>query len=269
MPLRPGYTRDYYDILQALGPNSVILPLGDPERAPMYSPIGESTFLTKSYPGLVDKLFTWSEVLAGFATIPGRQGSVPVITFNGTDEEADTPDAAFWTRALAKFSVGAWVRLTDATSSAILAKYTTATDRREWVFWLDAADKLQLIIYDEDDVATPNASIDSEADTALTQDVWVFVVATYDGTADASGINLYQDGVLVASTDTDDPNFASMRDTAAVVELAMADGASFFDGVIAGGPLGPFFTHQELTLAQIAEIYSIGKELLFTLTGQV
>ena len=182
---------------------------------------------------------------------------IPIIDMNGTDEEADTPDAAYWSRALAAFSVGAWVNLRDATSSAILAKYTTSGDLREWVFQLTSGDFLQLIIYDENDAVTPNASIDTRANAVLAQDIWVFVVATYDGTANASGINLYQDGVLVASTDTDDANFLSARDTTSVVEFGKSNGAAFFDGRIAGGPCGPFFVQAELTAEQVANLFRI------------
>lgn len=244
-----------------LGNTATIVNFGDELNAGL---ITASTFAGARFhsTGLAP---TWApnEALSAYDTpldleSPGSwQDLIPTLTLNGTDEEMDSPDAAYWSRALAAFSVGAWVRLTDATSSSILAKYTTTGDLREWVFWLNASDKLQLIIYDEDDATTPNASLDSEADATLSEDTWVFVVATYDGSANASGINLYQDGVLVASTDTDDANFTSARDTTAVVELGMSNGASFFDGRLAGGPCGPFFVQAELTAAQVANLFRV------------
>lgn len=182
-------------------------------------------------------------------------GYAPILTLNGTTERATAPDAAYWSRALAAFSVGAWVNFTDATSSAILAKFTTVGDLREWQFLTTAADKLQLVISDENDAATPNATLDTLADTASSQGVWLFIVGTYDGTANASGIDLYLNGVVSASTDTDDANFASSRDTTSVVEFGTTDGGTFFDGKILGGPWSPFFVQTQLTAAQISNIY--------------
>ena len=244
-----------------LGATATLINFGDQENA---GKVNATTFTGAKFSATgLSPVWTPSEALSAFDTPfllvnpDNYQGLAPILTMNGTDEEADTPDAAFWSRAAGAFSVGAWVNLTDATSSAILAKYTVAGDLREWVFWLNAADKLQLILYDENDAVTPNASLDSVADTALTQGIWVFVVATYDGTANASGINLYQNGVLVASTDTDDVNFDSLRDTTALVEFGKANATSFFDGKMAGGALGPFFVQAALTVEQIYNMYSL------------
>jgi len=244
-----------------MGNTATIVNFGDEKNAGL---VTASTFSgARFHSSGLAPTWTPNEALSAFDT-PFTLGApsawqelVPILTLNGTDEEMDSPDAAYWSSTLDAFSIGAWVKATDATSSAIMSKYTTAGDLREWVFWLNASDKLQLILYDEDDATTPNASLDSEADAVLSEDTWVFVVATYDGSANASGINIYQDGALVASTDTDDANFTSGRDTTAVVELGMSNGASFFDGQIAGGPCGPFFVQAELTAEQVANLFRV------------
>ena len=130
------------------------------------------------------------------------------------------------------------------------------------MFWSDGSDKLQLILYDED--ATANASIDTEANSVLTEGSWIFVVGTYDGSANATGINVYQDGALVASSDTDDANFINLEDLTGTVKLAHlnASPTSLFDGQIAGGPLAPFFTAAELTADQILRLYQLGRVAL-------
>src|SRR3990167_8132098 len=184
------------------------------------------------------------------------QGYAPVYTFNGTSHRMTTPDAGGWSRALTVASWGAWVNFTDPASSTILAKFTTAGDLREWRLHTTAASKLQLILSDENDAVTPNATLDTLADTAFVAGQWYFVVATYDGTANASGIDLYVNGVVVASTDTDDANFASMRDTTSIVELGAAENAAFFDGKMLGGYHCPFFVQAGLTAEQIFNLYT-------------
>ncbi|KKK73006.1 hypothetical protein LCGC14_2898170, partial [marine sediment metagenome] len=88
--------------------------------------------------------------------------------------------------------------------------------------------------------------------------------ATYDGSANATGINLYLNGSVEASSDTDDVNFTSLRNKTSVVELGKTEGANFFDGKIAGGPLGPFFVQADLntTPDKIKRLYNLGRRAL-------
>lgn len=256
----------YHNRETQLGATATIVNFGDQEVA---GKVNASTFTGKRFNASgAAPVWTPSSALSAWTTAfdltdPANwQGAAPVLTANGTANRMTTPDAAYWSRALAAASWGAWVNLTDATNSAIMAKFTTAGDLREWRFWLDASDKLQLILSDENDAVTPNATLDTEANTALSEGVWHLVVATYDGTANASGIDLYIDGVVVASTDTDDVNFASMRDTTAVVELGTLDGGTYFDGKMLGGPFGPFFVQAASTAAQIQNVYDFERHLI-------
>ena len=255
----------YEAVYGLLGTTATILPFADA----YHGTPSATTFTTqRSTATGLNATFTWSSAPSTWTTAlnlgsPGSyQGVIPILRFDGAANEADSPDNAYWSRAAGAFSVGAWVNMVDATNSAILSKYTEAGDLREWRFILNADDSLQLILSDETDATTPNATLDTVADVALSQNTWVFVVATYDGSADASGINLYQDGAVVASTDTDDANFASLRDTTSVVELGDTENANFFDGTMAGGPIGPFFTQIALTADQVARLYNVGRRAL-------
>ena len=214
--------------------------------------------------------FTWSEAPADFDTPldltdpASYQGIIPVVRFNKDgvdDEEADSPDAAYWTRALAPMSIGAWIKL-NAVGSAILAKSDAVGNNREWLFEIEGGGALDIILYDEDHAS--NERIRTTADSALATGVWVFVVATYDGSANATGLNLYQDGALVASTDLDEAGFASMRDKGSTVMLAHynATPAGLFDGWMAGGPLGLFFVQKELSADEALRLYEIGRRSL-------
>lgn len=243
--------------LQRFGTTAVILPFGDPNHE-------NGALTTFTTVGEIQAVFTYNEARDAWDSGLTHVGPsfIPVLTFNGTDEEADSPDAAYWSTTLDAFSWVAWVNLTDATSSTILAKYTESGNLREWRFHLTSGDDLQYILSDEDDASTPNATLDSLTDVAISQSTWVHLAATYDGSANASGINLYVDGVLVASTDTDDANFTSGRDTTATVELGRGNGTNFFDGQMAGGPLGVTVVQAALTADQILLDYQLGRSML-------
>ena len=240
---------DYQTVLDILGPTGVILPLVDDIVTNGFGP----TFNTV---GGEAATFTWSGL--PFDTPPGLQGTNPVVTFNGNDERAHTPDAAFWSRAGAAFSVGAWINLVDATSSTILSKYDAAGDAREWLLYTNGSDQLLLDLYDESEANNPN--IVTVGDSALPQGVWVFVVATYDGAVNASGIQIYQDGSVVVSKDDTDAAFLGLEDLGGTVNLGFfnASVTSLFHGKMAGGPLGPFFTQTELTADQVISLYQLG-----------
>lgn len=249
----------YESVLDILGTTGTVLPFGDP----LHGQPDATTFTTV---GAEQVVFTPNQSIDGFDTAfdirkdSSFQGIIPILKFNGTDEEADSPDIPYFTRALANMSIGAWVNLVDATSSTILSKYSASGDQREWRFGTTSGDDLQLILTDEDEAA--NATLDTLTDTALVENVWSFVSATYDGSANASGINLYLNGALAASTDTDDANFTSMRDKTSVIRLGNIAAGTFFDGSMAGGPLGPFFTQGVLTADQMLRLFEIGRRVL-------
>lgn len=257
----------YEAVLNILGTTGTILPIGDPKHglpdAAAFKTVGGEQ---------VD--FTWGtdtswaafdghDALADSDTHPYRyEGIIPIIDFNGTDEEADSPDIAYWSRALAVFSVGAWVNFRDATSSIILSKYDSGGNTREWFFGTTGADTVQIFLADESESGNPN--INTLANTAAVQDVWQLWVATSDGSADATGLNLYLNGSLAASTDNDDAGFVSTEDLGGTMTLAHqnATPANLFDGLMAGGPCGPFFTQKELTADEVLRLYELGRRAL-------
>ena len=257
-----GSTQAYKDIGAILGSGGTdyaIIPLGDA----LHESADRTTVTTVGSGAGAGLIFTYSEARTAFDTATrylSNRLQLPFVTFNGTDEEADSPDAAFWTRTLTAMSLGAWVNLTDATGSAILSKYRDdGAAHEEWTFQASSGDDLEFILYDTSEAENP--TITTVTDTALSQDVWVFCVGTYDGTANATGLDLYVDQALAASTDVNNPGFLQMDDTAGTVKLGHRNATPglLFDGQMAGGPLGPFFTQQKLNASQIARLFRIGK----------
>lgn len=244
----------YYEaVLNILGSTALIIPLGDTNHEN-----GARTNITTV--GGEQLVFTYSKDTTTWDTPPVTVGParIPVYDFDGVDEEADSPDAAYWTRVDAVHSLGAWVNLTDATSSEILTKYSETGDTREWRFGFDSADKLAFKIYDENDAENDNISV--IADGATSEGVWVFVVAAVAGVIHTD-MNLYSNGATVAQTQADSGNFDQVRDTASTIKLGFEDStpSSLFDGAMAGGPLGPFFTQKDLSADEVKRLYQLGR----------
>lgn len=248
---------DIGDILGSGGAAYAIIPIGDQNHEN-----GARTTVTTVGAGAGDGLvFTYSEAITAFDTPPTYRHNqlwLPEVTFNGIDEEADSPDAAFWSRASAPFSLGGWVNLINATNSALLSKSDIAGNTREWIAGIDGSDFGTIFLFDESVAGNP--SIDFTTDITIPEGIWLFFVGTYDGSADATGISAYQNGAILTGTATDDPNFVAIEDLGGTVKLAHVNAtpSRIFDGRMLGGPLGPFFTQQELTDVQATELLRIG-----------
>ena len=185
------------------------------------------------------RVLTWSEDVSGFDTPPAELGSGYRVTLNGTDEEGDVPDSDGFSfgdgAADQPFSVAALVRFVDATESCIVAKWdaTTGSELREWLLGTDGSDKLRFLLADE----SSDAQIGRSRNTALTENVWQLVVATYDGSGASPGIRIYLDDSRVDDTDGNSGTYTAMENTAQELQMGFFTGASaatdFHDGAVA------------------------------------
>jgi hypothetical protein len=201
-------------------------------------------------------------------------GLAPVLAFNGSNENADTPAAGtgeFWTPSTrssdSAFSVGAWLNITDtAARRAVIAKWDdsggSGNEKREWLLAIESDNKAKLHFIDED-ASAPSAP-DRVTDAAVAQGSWIFLVASYDGgggSTMANGITFYVDGASVASTASNASNYVAMDVTAAdptrgVYLVGSTPAMTFpFNGKMLGGPWGPFFVQSELTAEQVADYF--------------
>lgn len=242
-------------VLDILGPTGTILPLEDLNHEPSVT--------TLTTVGAEQLTLTYSKDPKTWDTNRGKKGLVPVLAFDGVDEEADSPDNSYWSRVGLPFSIGAWVFLTNLSGShTILSKWDAVGNQREW--FLDAQDGGAIRIQLADESAVANAGISTVSDSVLTVSTWTFVVVTYDGSADATGLNIYEDSVLVASTDTDDANFIALEDTTSTFKLGHVDSvpANLWKGSMAGSALGPFFTQGVLSADAVKRLYELGRKVL-------
>ena len=198
----------YYNLVeQQLGATATIINFGDQKN---FGKVDATTGTGMKFSATgLSPTWTWSKAPSTFdtpfdLTLPSNWlGLAPILTLDGVDEEADTPDNAFWTRddtSSQKFSICMWINVADATNSVLLSKFDATGTLREWSLELDASDQLAAICYDE----SVTAFISTTDDAALIERIWVHVVVTYSGSTGPAGIDIYRDGALVASTDADD-----------------------------------------------------------------
>ncbi|KKL67619.1 hypothetical protein LCGC14_2133150, partial [marine sediment metagenome] len=209
----------YAQIRDILGPTGTIIPIGDIAQE-------NSARTTVTTLGSQEVVFTYSEAVSSFATPPTitGPGRLPLVAFNGTDEEADTPDAAFWSRNDAGgangFSLGLWANVTSTGAArCFMAKYDEASSLREWIFFHNSDHTLRLFLFDE---SVDGTGAYRSSNATITMDALCFFVATYDGTGGgtaANGITLYENGGAIASTTTNQGTYEGMENLAGVVSL--------------------------------------------------
>lgn len=200
-----------------------------------------------------------------WSTPPEDEGVMRIYVFDGIRDMLIALDQDFFTvEAQNTFSLGAWVYMHDSTSSCILSKWDETDlnggEKREWKLALATTGYPGFTIYDE----TNNAAIGREDQTALPEDEWHYIVATYHGGTDAADIKVYVDGLQTDDANiVDDAGFASMVNQTTVVRCGSfvddeGDEADLFDGKM----WGPFFTLQELDAVEIWNLYQLGKAAL-------
>lgn len=263
--LEEKYAPIYESVLNIGGSTMSILPLGDIHH---YSALNKFKTI-----GGEQVEFTWSEAIESFDTPFDRtspdsyQGIIPFVDFNGTDEWASTPDAAYWSNNddnTEPWSLGAWIQIAaTSTTRSILSKFG-ANGTKEWDWRVSASEDLILNIDDD----TGSANIQQVTDVALSTGRWVFVVSTYNSVGGANaetGMKNYVDGVLVASTASKSGSYGRMQDLASLVYLGARERNSVsqeFGTRIAGASQGPWFTLVELSADAILRLFEIGRRAL-------
>ena len=255
----------YYALLeQQLGATATLLDIGGRNHKPSAATWTGRKFNASG----LSPVWTPNEALSAFDTPfdltleSNWLGHAPILTLNGTDEQADTPDNNYWSRddtAAQGFSIGFWGKYVSGTCTA-LAKWesTAGSQAREWLYEFEAS-KQALRLYDESADKQPQRLSDS----AFVTSAFHFFVATYDGgggATAAAGITLYLDGAVDASTGSEQATYVGMENLGAVVEFGCQDGTTsaatrFWNGAMLGGPWSPFFVQVALTAAQIDNIY--------------
>ncbi len=274
-------SRQWSDALEArifreLGVTATIFPVGAPRRSNAL--LTATTFTTRrdTASGLeatatcrvtatATAPYSWATPFD--LTIPTNwKGIIPILTFNGTSNNIDTPDAAYWTSALAAFTAGFWVKFSVVNAiQDLLTKYDVATGAEacEFRMYLDADGKLNIEVWDE----TANAVIGIKYNTALVAGTWYHIVFTYGGGTDNTSCKIYLNGVSVGDTSLDSGVFVTMQNTATLVRIGSSlgtDGArtGYFNGQMAMGLLGPGYAQVAIAAAPVKNLYLCGADAL-------
>ena len=257
----------YEGTLALIGSTGIILPFGDPDH-------GQPDAATFTTLGEEELTFTWSEAPGGATGFDNKldltsrdsyQGLIPFIDFNGTDEEADSPDNDYWSRDDASaeaWSVGLWIAPDNKAADGQLLTKTNFGNAEEWYLVIKSNETIKLGIVDE------SAGVEAarQSDAALTVGEWAHIVVTYDGAGGATAadtIIIYKNGAVFVSTATNNGSYVAMENLAHPVGLASySSSGEEYDGKMAGGPCGPFFTQTVLSADTIKRLYNLQRKAL-------
>ena len=200
----------------------------------------------------------YSRVITYDSSIAGRlttMGQGIVVAYNGTSNSGSTPDTgneSFGNGVTDQpFSVAVLANVADTAANRVFTTKTT-----EYQFDIHSGDQMFLGLQDLSAVAFSFCTSNS----AIPMGSPHLFCATYDGrggAAAASGILLYQDGVLLASGVSNDPTYVAMENTAGVQDLFVSAGADWLTSaagflIVWGGVLS---ASQFLSLKAAANTY--------------
>ncbi|MGE0057010.1 MAG: LamG-like jellyroll fold domain-containing protein [Dehalococcoidia bacterium] len=193
---------------------------------------------------------------ATVATRLHRLGLGYYVDYDGSTNYSTFPDAddlSFGNASADEaFSVVMLVNITNtANNRTLFGKYTT--NQREYRAYLATNDTLQFALYDESSDGAENLS----SNAAITQDDWILLVLTYDGSEDSDGMKIYVDGLPIAVTATSDvgATYTAMENGTSVLAIGSGTGAASlpFQGGIAAFALGG----AELTADQVWQLRNL------------
>ncbi len=267
--LQYEYGQLYEARMGLFGTSAIIVPILDTKH-------GQPNTTTFTSVGEEQVTWTYSEAPTSFDSPPDLtassqyQGIIPFINLNGSDEGLSTPDAAFWTPAGPdSISIAMWVRSEDVGSpAALFTKWDRGTtDDREWQLRITSAAQTAFEIYDEGNSAQIGRRSDG---TLVIANQWTHIGATYDGDTAASDIKVYLNGVNVDDADAlGGAGYTNINDGATVVTIGYEPKdngpTSYYNGDIAGAPLGPLIVLSDAAVATpdvILRDYELGRRAL-------
>jgi hypothetical protein len=182
------------------------------------------------------------------------QGFVHVLDFDGVNDYltiADHNDFSFGDgSADSAFSLGGWYyfHANDAEGQSLLSKKSPAAGSEWWLYYT-VNHTLTFILYDYSVPATTQ-----QISNAVMPEGWHFVVATYDGSEANTGIKLYVDGAVIASTGSDNGSYVAMENLDHVVCVGIKNPTEQNEFTKQMGY--QFITAEELSSITVWELYT-------------
>jgi formylmethanofuran dehydrogenase subunit C len=157
-------------------------------------------------------------------TVPSTRFYNPnSLSFDGVNDYVSVPDSDVFSFVNSgqdlPMTVAAWVRMTDATKFAIAAKVVSPiSSSSEWFFGTVPGDIVSWTMYGGGGT-TNNIYQGSNSAVTSDQNQWIHLVGTYNGSETNSGLKIYRNGTLLASTGGSNGAYAGKANTAAPVEI--------------------------------------------------
>ena len=167
--------------------------------------------------------------------------------FSPTDGVNDTP-----------FSISAWVYVEDvatANGPFVTKSNNSGSQKNEYIFKQQNGE-IQFFLYDSDLNAQGNAIRAQATVVSLSNATWHHVVATYDGSADASGIKLYTDGALTASANTEAGTYVRLRNTVTPLTFGATTELGNNNRIFEDRLADICIFDKELSAAEVTEIFN-------------
>lgn len=177
------------------------------------------------------------------------------LSFDGTGDYINCTDNDMFSfgngTTDSPFSISTWVNMTTVTNFVPIAKDSSGA--REWTIRMVSGQVHFYII----DNSVADGYIGRKNSSSPSANTWFNLVCTYDGSASASGIRIYLDGVRVDDADyIGTGTYVAMENTSAIVSIAMQQNGSVSQP---GNIDETAIFNTELTSAQILEIYNNGR----------
>lgn len=155
------------------------------------------------------------------------------------------------------FTMGGWMEvIATAGIQTIWSKWdeTNAAELREWKLYLDNDETLVMMLYDESSDGDPYRTSDAAISTG-----WHLILAVYDGGGSSSavtGITLYVDGKVEASTASNDLLYVGMENTNTQPWIGAQEGTGGIPELYWRSAMGhQFITTDQLTADEAWEMY--------------
>jgi hypothetical protein len=173
------------------------------------------------------------------------------LLFDGVDEYV-TMGANIGITSTTPFSMSAWVKAdTVSGNDTIIGRMRDVVNDGYVLYLFNGKPRFAV-----SKTWVSNAAAVQGNSTTLLQGVWYHVVATYDGSKDVSGMNIYVNGV--AETLGTVSNNLTGSISQGVTEIFNVGKAQFADSYFDGNIDEPAFFDYELTSGQVTSLYNSG-----------
>lgn len=154
--------------------------------------------------------------------VTGKVGDC-AFCFNGSTR-IETTDSPFDFDRLDPFSVSIWFKTSIVSAQTLVAKRSASADD-EWHIRLTGCGFLRITLRH---LTTDRIQV--QGTTNLADGKWYHAIVTYDGSSNASGVNIYVDGVSVSKTINQDTLVSSILNNHPLTIGDQAGGGSAFTG---------------------------------------